>query len=122
MPLSTIAEAQARATNSIKHARRATFLARFADTLIITCIVLLMILLFASFIGCIVSIMDQGHYKWMGILLIGHVCVVVTYGILSFFSQDMIGSLPRVVVDRVKENRKERDEVCEGGAEEDEVM
>lgn len=97
MPLSTIEEAQARQVNTMRKTCRRKFLARVLNGLLIVAIVFLIILLLASFIGCIVSIMDQGHYRWMGILLIVHVCVVVSYGTLSYFSQDMVGLPPRYV-------------------------
>lgn len=97
MPISTIGEAQARQTNTIRRSRRYKFLARVLDGMLIIVIIFLIILLLASFIGCIVSIMDQGHYRWTGILLIVHVCVVVFFGILSYFSQDMVGSPPRYI-------------------------
>lgn len=92
MPLSTIEEAQAREANIVKQTRRKQLLSRIFGSFLGFCIVGLIILLLASFIGCIVSIMDSGHYKWMGIMLIIHVCVMIFYGILSYFSQDMVGS------------------------------
>ncbi|TLD35027.1 hypothetical protein E2P81_ATG11146 [Venturia nashicola] len=118
MPLSTIAEAQARATTTINRTRRSEFLTRLSHKLMMLCIISLIILLLASFIGCIVSIMRQGHYRWMGILLIVHICVVVVYGVLSYFAQDMVGSPPRVPV---VEKEEGRDEVSEGRALEEEA-